>query len=70
MNNVLLGIALPIVMKVIEELLKPENIQKYGDKFFDFVEDAVESSSTTIDDKTVLPIVRALRVGMNIPDND
>ena len=70
MNNVLLGIALPIVMKVIEELLNPENIQKYGDKLFDFIEDAVKSSSTTIDDKTVLPVIRALRIGMNIPDND
>ena len=70
MNNVLLGITLPIVMKVIEELLNPENIQKYGDQLFDFIEDAVKSSETTIDDKTVLPVIRALRAGMNIPDND
>ena len=70
MNKILLSIALPVIIKVIEELLNPENIQKYGDKLFDFVEDAVKSSSTTIDDKTVLPVIRALRIGMNIPDND
>ena len=70
MNKILLSIALPVIIKVIEELLNPENIQKYGDKLFDFIEDAVKSSSTTIDDKTVLPVIRALRIGMNIPDND
>ena len=68
--NFLLKLILPIVMSVVEELLKPENIKKYGDKLFDLIETVVEDSETKIDDKTVLPVVKALRVGLNIPDND
>jgi len=70
MNKLLLGIVLPILMKIIEELLSSENIKMYGDKLFDFIEDSVKSSATTIDDATVLPIIQALREGLNIPDND
>lgn len=70
LNSLLTTIGLPILMGVIEELLKPENIQGYGDKLFDFVEDAVATSKTTIDDVAVLPVIKALRVGLNIPDND
>ena len=68
--DTLVKMVLPILMNVVEQLLKPENIQRYGDKLFDFIEDAVESSDTTIDDITVLPIIKALRAGLNIPDND
>ena len=68
MNKLLLQIALPIIQKVIEELMSPENIQKYGDRLFDFVEDAVKDSKTTIDDTLVLPLLETLRKSLNIPD--
>ena len=68
--DIVMKLALPIIMQVIEQLLSPDNIRKYGDKLFDFIEDAVESSETTIDDATVLPLVEALRNGLSIPDND
>jgi len=68
MNKLLLQIALPIIQKVIEELMSPENIQKYGDRLFDFVEDAVRDSKTTIDDTLVLPLLETLRKSLNIPD--
>jgi len=68
--NIILKLALPIIMNVIEELLKPENIKAYGDKLFDMVEDMVTASGNTVDDATVLPLIRALRAGLNIPDND
>ena len=66
----ILKMAIPIIMQVVEQLLSPENIIKYGDKLFDFIEDAVASSETTIDDKMVLPLIAALRNALNIPDND
>ena len=66
----LLKLALPILMGVIGKLLSPENIALYGDKLFDLIEDAVANSETTIDDVTVLPVIKALRQGLNIPDND
>jgi len=68
--DMILKLAIPIIMQIIEKLLSPENIIKYGDKLFDFIEDAVESSSTTIDDVTVLPLIKALRNALSIPDND
>ena len=70
MNEIVMKMALPIVMGIVSELLNPENIKKYGDQLFDFIEDAVTNSVTTIDDVSVLPVVAALRTGLNIPDND
>jgi len=68
--DMILKIALPIIMSIIEKLLTPKNIITYGDKLFDFIESAVESSSNDIDNVTVLPIINALRISLNIPDND
>ena len=68
--DMILKLAIPIIMQIIEKLLSPENIIKYGDRLFDFIEDAVVSSETTIDDITVLPLVKALRNALSIPDND
>ena len=70
MGNWLLKLALPIIMSILGEALKPENIKKYGDKLFDLIEDLVQDSETTIDDATVLPLIKALRLGLGIPDND
>lgn len=66
----MLKLVLPVLMDILANLLSPENIKLYGDKLFDLIEEFVEDSETTIDDKTVLPIVKALRIGLNIPDND
>ena len=66
----LLKLALPILMGVIGKLLSPENIALYGDRLFDLLEEAVKDSETTVDDAMVLPVIKALRLGLNIPDND
>ena len=66
--DTILKMALPIIMQIIEQLLSKENIQKYGDHLFDFITEAVKSSKTTIDDTTVLPLIRALREALDIPD--
>jgi hypothetical protein len=68
--DMILKMVIPIIMQIIKQLLSPENIMAYGDKLFDFIEDAVEASNTTIDDQTVLPVIKALRSALNIPDND
>lgn len=70
MQSVILTVLMPIIMGMLEDLLTPQNLQKYGDKFFDFVEDAVADSETKIDDLTVLPVIQLLRRTLNIPDND
>ena len=68
--DMIFKLAIPIIMQIVEQLLSPANIIKYGDKLFDFIEDAVSSSETTIDDLTVLPLIKALRNALSIPDND
>jgi len=70
MNKFLIGIMAPVIRGVIAELLTEENIDAYGDKLFDFIEDAVKASETTIDDVMVLPVVKQFREVLGIPDND
>ena len=70
MNEMIMRMALPVIMGIVQELLSTDNIKKYGDQLFDFIENAVTNSATTIDDVTVLPVITALRSGLGIPDND
>lgn len=62
-----------ILMWLVELLLaqlSPDIIKKGLDSLLDIVEDAVEDSSTTIDDRVVLPICKMIREALDIPDND
>ncbi len=70
MKEMLLKMAMPMVIGMIEEMITSENIKKYGDKLFDLIEDFVVDSETKIDDATVLPLIKAARVALGIPDND
>lgn len=68
MNSFMLGIAKKLILELVEELMTEENIREYGDMLFDFVEDAIESSKTTFVSMLVLPIIKQLRVTLDIPD--
>ena len=51
--------------------LSPDDIMKIAlDKLIDSIEDAIAQSETRIDDALVLPILSALRVKLQVPDND
>lgn len=63
-------VAEPVVGLVVNEILKEDTIKLFGDRLFDLLEDVVINSETKIDDITVLPVVKALRAGLNIPDKD
>jgi len=52
------------------KVLSPEAVKSVIDKLLDAVEDAVSKSNTKIDDQVVLPLVNAIRVALNVPDND
>jgi len=67
MKTLAINMIIKALMPVIHRLLR-ENYGLYGDKLFDFFENAIKDSKTTIDDKVVLPIIKSLRVLMNIPD--
>ena len=60
-----------IIVKLIEMLLKlltPEMLRMVADKILDFVEEKVEDTGTTIDDKLVLPIIKMIRDTFDIED--
>jgi hypothetical protein len=66
--NALAPVLEQVMGMVIGAVLTEENVQKYGDKLFDLIEDVVADSKTPIDDALVLPVVRGARFALNIPD--
>lgn len=67
MNPLLQAMVGQVVSAVVSEIITSKNKQKYGAKLFDFIEKVVTDSETKIDDATVLPVVKALRVALDIP---
>ena len=70
MKAMLLKMALPILINMVEEMITEKNLKLYGDRLFDLIEDFVTNSETDVDDKTVLPLIKAARMALGIPDND
>ena len=58
------------LLGMLSDLVTIDMLKKYGDKLFDFIEDAVKDSDTKWDDATVLPIINMLRKVLDVPDND
>lgn len=64
-----------MILKVITALislalqfLTKEQLKKFADMAFDFIEDAVKESSNPYDDAIVLPVIQRLRNAFDIPD--
>ncbi|MFA7188659.1 MAG: hypothetical protein WC117_01075 [Sphaerochaetaceae bacterium] len=66
--NELMPIIEQIVSLVVGQIVSQENFAKYGDRLFDLIEDTVADSNTKIDDALVLPVVKAMRLALNVPD--
>ncbi len=58
------------LVKLIVGTLTPELLKKFGDMVLDFVENYVEGTASEVDDRIVLPVAKALRDVLNIPDDD
>ena len=62
----IINLLMPTLLALI-----PDDIMKIGlDKLIDSIEDAIAKSPTKVDDALVLPILSALRVKLQVPDND
>jgi len=70
MNEWIIRMLLPMIAKMLNDLVTVETIQKYGDQLFDFLENAIADSATKVDDVVVLPIIKKIRETLGIPDND
>ncbi len=55
---------------VIMGMLTPELLKSFADMVLDFVENYVEGTKSTIDDRLVLPLCHSIRAAFDIPDND
>ena len=44
--------------------------KQLGDALLDTIENFVQRTDNTIDDKMILPAIKALRIALDIPDND
>lgn len=60
-----------VLLKVIEiflNTLTPELVEKFADWVLDFIEEHVEGSISTIDDRLILPICSLIRTTFDIKD--
>ncbi len=69
MSNLLLLMVKSLVAAMVA-VLTPGNVKVILDKAFGVVEAKVRETDTTWDDTIVLPILRALRNSLDIPDGE
>jgi hypothetical protein len=61
---------LMMVASMLLEKLNPATLKQWADYGLDLLEDQIEESETTVDDRLVLPIIRGMREAFAIEDND
>lgn len=62
--------AIQSLMTALMTQLNPELIRRFVDAGLDAIEDTVAASENTIDDQLVLPLIKQVRVALDLPDND
>lgn len=61
---------LQAIVALLASVLTKENLKLVADAMLDVVEDIVQKTDNSIDDKLVLPAVQRIREAFDIPDND
>lgn len=69
MSNLLIQLIKSLVA-AMAAVLTPEKVKAILDKAFDAIEEKVKDTSTQWDDMIVLPMIKALRSALDVPDND
>jgi hypothetical protein len=59
-----------MLIGMVMQLLTPELLRTFLDVVLDFVEDKVEGTKSTVDDRMILPICDMIRSAYNVPDDD
>ena len=59
-----------MLVSALIELLDEEMLRTFVDIVLDWAEDAARDSTTTVDDRIVLPLCGTIRRVFGIPDND
>lgn len=61
---------LAAAMQQLVAILNPDTLKGFLDTVFDHIENFVLGTNSTIDDALVLPVMKTLRIALDIPDND
>lgn len=69
MSNLLLQLVKALVA-AMAAMFTTEQVKAVLDNAFDAVEEKVKDSKTHWDDVIVLPMIKALRTALDVPDND
>jgi len=59
---------LSAITSALMGLFDSDKLKEFADLTLDFLTDSIKNSETQLDDKFVLPIIRAFRVAFDIPD--
>ena len=59
-----------MIAGMLIERLDGKSLKRWADMGLDMLEDAIANTPTTTDDKLVLPVIKAIREGFAIEDND
>lgn len=59
---------LEMLINILMRILTPELLMTFADMTLDFVEEYVEGSKSTVDDKLVLPLCKLIRETYGIID--
>jgi len=69
MSKVLLQL-INVLVASMAALLTKEQVKSVLDQAFDAIENKIEETETKWDDRAFLPLIKALRSALDIPDND
>lgn len=70
MKASILAALLNIFVKTLESEKADDVLRNFVDMILDFIENKVEGSASTVDDRLVLPVVGLIRRTFDVPDND
>jgi len=69
MSSLLLQLVKALVASMVV-MLTPTQVKSILDRAFDAVEEKVKDTATQWDDVIVLPMIKALRTALDVPDED
>ena len=58
------------LISALMAMLSPDLLKTFADMVLDFVEEYVEGTKSSLDDRIVLPLCDTIRKAFNIPDDD
>ena len=61
---------IPIIVEMLVQALKPEQLNRVADKALDWCEVAIGKTKNELDDTLILPLISIVREAFEIEDND